>query len=193
MHVSALTDLYHNLAKVVRVAGVLEKPYVADSPGLLTPFRLLEAVLLDIADSLSEECNSPEDDTDDICGLSKARLWVLQHVRRVQDSHWHADSPYPEHLEHPETQEFEKAAALIVEAVILARLENPEKEKSSQPARPGDEKDTGDDLPCICRPGHRQCNDGKDDEVGATPEVRELVEFQGEGDGKADELIGHCN
>ncbi|KAI7165310.1 hypothetical protein KC349_g48 [Hortaea werneckii] len=54
-----------------------------DSPWLLTPFRLLEAVFLDIANSLSEESNNPEDDTDDVRSLSKARLSKPKNLKKL--------------------------------------------------------------------------------------------------------------
>lgn len=88
--------------------------------------RAPEPVLLDIADAFHDETNGKHDDSDNVSGCAKADEGVLPHGGRVDERHGQRDDPDPDHLEDPEAEEGEELVALVVEAVVLSRLEDAE-------------------------------------------------------------------
>lgn len=75
-----LTKLDNNLSKIVRMAGELEKSFVAHSVLIMS---LSEAILLNIADRLHNEPCRKQDYTCNIPASTKAMLAILRHVRRI--------------------------------------------------------------------------------------------------------------
>lgn len=64
------TELNEDLARVVWMAGEVEKPLVADC-GLVVFVCRPEAVLLDVADRFHEEADRPEDYACNVGSLTK--------------------------------------------------------------------------------------------------------------------------
>ena len=124
---------------------------------------------------------------------------VLGDVGGVEDGDGERDGPDPDHLEDPEAEEGPELVALVVEAVVLASLEDTEEEEGGESSAPGQDEEGVDDLPGVGgrggggAGGEGEGQDGEEDEVGPAGEVGELVEFEGEGDAEADELVGDRN
>ena len=176
------------------MAGPGEEP---DGAGAAFVRRVrAEAVLLDVGDGLHEEADCPQNGADDVGGGSEGRVRVLGDVGRVEDGDGEGDGPDPDHLEDPEAEEGPELVALVVEAVVLARFEDAEEEEGGEPGAPEEDEEGVDDLAGVGgggvggAGGEGEGEDGEDDEVGPAGEVGELVEFEGERDAEADELVG---
>lgn len=129
------TELNKDLACVIWMAGEVEKPLVADR-GFVVFVCRPEAVLLDVADRFHEEPDCPEDYACNVGSLTKRRLDVASDGRGVEQRDRQADGPDPQHLEHPEAEEREELVSLVVEAVVLAGLNDAEEEKAGEPSGP---------------------------------------------------------
>lgn len=126
---TTLTDLDYDLAEVVWVPTPLEEANVAESSWLLTFRALLEAVLLNIADAFQHETDCEDYDPDNIRRFTKAWLTILENIRAVQERDWQTNSPDPKHLEYPEAKEGEELVSLVVEAIVLAGLQDAEEQE----------------------------------------------------------------
>ena len=121
-------------------------------------------------------------------------LRILHDLRAINQRHRQTRRPTPYHLKHKEPKERQKLVALIVEAVIFPCLQNAEEEEAGEAGGPDDEEEGDDDLAGVdgvVDAGEGEGEDGDDDEVGAAGEVRDFVEFEGEGDGEGDQLVGY--
>lgn len=65
--------------------------------------------------------------------LGRAYLVTFGELRRGNGQ---ADSPDPDHLEDPEAEERKELVALVVESVILARLDDAEEENAGKDGHP---------------------------------------------------------
>lgn len=196
------TELYDNLAKVVRMATILEETHITH--GALILIIHLESILLHVTDTLHAQAYHEQDDARDIPTLSELRLREPRDDRRVQYSDRQARRPAPHHLEHEKAQKREEFVALVVEAVILAGLQDPEQQEPAEPCSPRGQEQRDDDLTSVgsgvrrvawirgATGGEGEGEDGDEDEVGAACEVGELVEFEGKGEGEGDELVDYC-
>ena len=149
-----LTNLHHNLAKVIRMPTPLEQAHITYRAWLLALRALLEAILLYIAYGLHEECNHEKDDSDDVRGLPETRLMIVQYLWTIQDRDWQTDDPYPEHLKDPEPKEWEELIPLVVKSIVLASLQNPEEQEAREAGGPEHDKDAGYNLSSIGRAAH---------------------------------------
>ena len=121
-----LTKVKYDLAEVVWMSRHVKEPPVTD---VALVVRLPEPVLVHITDSLHDEPDGEEDDAGDIPAGAKVVLRIARDGGGVEDRDGQGDGPHPEHLKDPEAQEGEELVALVVEAVILARLEDAEEEE----------------------------------------------------------------
>ena len=96
---------------------------------------------------------------------------ILGDVWRVEYSDGQADNPDPDHLEDPEAEEGEKFVALVVEAVVLACLDDAEEEEAGETGAPEHEEEGVDNLAGMMVAGECERDYGEDDEIGATCEV----------------------
>lgn len=120
-----------------------EEPLVADSILIVS---LAEAELLRIADTLHDEADCEQNDAGDVAAGAKGHLGKALDPGRVQNRDGQRDGPDPDHLEDPEAEEREELVTLIIEAVILARLQDSEEQEARQPDAPGHDEERGDDL-----------------------------------------------
>lgn len=148
-----LTELDDDLSKVVRMPRHIEEPPVADGGPVVAG---AEAVPLHIADALHGEAHGEEQHAGDVAAGAEGMLRVALHGGRVDHGDGQRDQPDPEHLEDPEAQEGQEAVALVVEAVVLARLEDAEEQEAREPQGPDHEEDGGDDLPRIVVAAERE-------------------------------------
>lgn len=102
--------------------------------------------LLNITHGLHDEPKAKQDNTRHVPARAEAMLRVPRHGRRVEDGDGQGDGPDPDHLEDPEAEEGEELVALVVEAVVLASLEDAEEEEAREAEGPEDEEEGGDDL-----------------------------------------------
>lgn len=96
-----------------------------------------EDILLAVGDGLDKEARDEEDGADDVAG--GAEVWdggVAGDAGGVEDGDGEGDSPYPEHLEEPETKEFEEVVAYGVEAAVFAGFEDAEEEEAGETGTP---------------------------------------------------------
>lgn len=154
---AGLTELDNDLAKVVRMPRHAEEALVAD--GLALRVIPPEGVLLRVAHGLHCEADDEEDDADDVPACAEGVLRVLRHVGRVEHGHGQRDGPDPDHLEDPEAEEGEELVALVVEAVVLARLDDAEEEEAREARRPEHDEDGGDDLARMVVAAEREGDD----------------------------------
>lgn len=88
-----------------------------------------EAVFLSITQTLHDEADRPQNDACDAVACPKGWLWIFSNVRRVQYGDGQANSLDLDYLEDPETWEGEEFVALVVEAAVLAGLDDAEEEE----------------------------------------------------------------
>ena len=50
---------------------------------------------LQVGDGLDQPANGPDDDSEDVAGLAKARGLSIRDFRGVQDDYWERDGPDP--------------------------------------------------------------------------------------------------
>lgn len=127
----------NNLAKVIRVARIGKEALVANR---LTIVGASELELLHVADALKHHADSIKHNSRDVSPRSKVVLVVMRHLGRVDERHGQRNSPHPDHLEDPEAQEGEELAALVVEAVILAGLEDAVEEEAREADGPDNDE-----------------------------------------------------
>ena len=166
-----LTKLDDDLPEVVGMPAPAPEALVADGALVLAA---AEDVLLHVAHALHHQAYRKENDTGNVAPRPEAVLRVGLHGGRVEHGDGQADGPHPDHLEDPEAEEGEELVALVVEAVVLARLQDPEEQEAREPQRPGHDEERGDDLPGAIVPAEGQGDDGEEGEVGPTREVWEL-------------------
>lgn len=163
------TELDDDLAKVIRMAAPGPEALVAHGALVL---GAPELVLLHVADALHDEADGEHDDPHDVPARSEVDEGVLPDGGRVDERHGQGDDPDPDHLEDPEAEEGEELVALVVEAVVLARLEDAEEQEARQPHPPQHDEDGGHDLPGVrAGPGEGEGYYREDDEVGPAGEV----------------------
>jgi hypothetical protein len=96
--------------------------------------------------------------------------------------------------QNPESKKRPELVSFIVKAVVLARFQDPEQEESTQPGSPCHDEERDDNVACIVAVLTKsKRDDGEHDEVCAASKIGELVEFQREGYGKEEELVGDCD
>lgn len=133
---------------------------------------LAEAELLHIPDALDDETQGEDDDARDVTPRAEGHKGIGGDSGRVEDGDGEGDDPDPDHLEDPEAEEGEELVALVVEAVVLAGLEDAEEEEAREAHAPEHDEDGGDDLAGMGGgAGEGEGDDGEDDEVGAACEV----------------------
>lgn len=145
-----LTPLDDYIAKVIGVSRQREKARVTHG-GAVALARLPrpEQVLLHVAARLKHQANRVQDDARNVAPGAKVPLRVARHVGRVAERHGQRDDPDPEHLKDPEAEKLEKVAAHLVEALVLARLEDAEEEEAGEAHRPHNHEEGDDDLPRV--------------------------------------------
>lgn len=116
-----LTELDNDLAKIIWMSRPGPESLITHST--LVP-TFAEPELLHITHALHHETNKEADDSHDIATGTEGDERVGSHVGRVKDGDGQRDHPHPNHLEDPETQEGEEFVTLVIETVILARLED---------------------------------------------------------------------
>jgi hypothetical protein len=146
----------------------IKESFVADSRLIVAR---AENVFLYIAHALHDEPNREQDHAHNIAPRPKGVLRILLHVGRVQHRHRQRDSPHPDHLEYPEAQEGEELVALVVEAVVLARLQDAEEQEAGQPETPHHDEERGDQLARIVIAAEGECDDGQNDKIGSSRKV----------------------
>lgn len=97
----------------------------------ITNFALIawitpEAILLHITNRLQEESQTPQNNAGDIAPGPESGLLETQHIGRIDDRYRQTHAPDPYHLEDPEPEEGEEFIAHLVEAVVLAGLDDSE-------------------------------------------------------------------
>lgn len=187
-----LTKLDDDLTKVIGMSGDLEETHVADRT--VTSMFAAETVLLHVGHCLHDQADRVQDYASNVSARAECRMRELSDIWRVEHSHRQRDGPHPEHLEDPEAKEFEEIVALVVEAIIFARLQDPEEEKARQPCAPDHNEERADNVArdiAVFAPCQR--DDGQDDEVGTPGEVGELVEFETERNGEEEQLVSYSD
>ena len=111
----------------------------------LPPPHHLEPVLLRVADALHGKPQDEEYYPGDVPHLPEVGLIGVPHSQGVQNGNGQRDGPHPQHLEDPEPQEREELVPLVVESVVLARLQDPEEQEPGEACAPQHDEDTGDD------------------------------------------------
>lgn len=140
-----LTNLHHDLSKVVGMPTPLEETNVTDRAGFFTR-TLLEAILLDIAHSFHCECDGEEYNRNDVRSFPEAGLGILKIVGRIEESDRKTDGPAPQHLENPESKKWEEFVTLVVKAIIGTSLENAEEEESRETSTPEHDEYADDNV-----------------------------------------------
>ena len=181
------TKLHDDFPKVIRMPRPAEEPHVTDS-AFLRP--LAETVLLHIAHAFHNEADDPQNHAGDVPPRPKTRLMEVRHVRRVKHRDRQTARPDPEHLKDPEPEKLEEVIPLVVEAVVFARLDDPEEQEAGEARAPEHHEDADEDLARVVRAGEGEGEDGEEDEVGPAGEVGELVEVEGPCYGEEGELVG---
>lgn len=152
-----------------------------------------EQVLLHIAARLEHEANHVQNDTRNVAPRAKVLLRVARNVGRVAERHGQRDDPDPEHLKDPEAKELEKVAAHLVEALVLARLEDAEEEEAGEAHRPHNHEEGDDDLPRVqvaaaAAAAEGEGEDGENGKVEASCEICDdavsWVWLRGDGTGR---------
>lgn len=92
--------------------------------------------LLHIAHALHDKAQHKQHDAGDVAAGAKGDKRIARHGGRVEHGDGQGDGPNPDHLEDPEAQEGEEAVALVVEAVVLAGLEDAEEEEAREACAP---------------------------------------------------------
>jgi hypothetical protein len=182
------TNLCHDFCKVVGMPAKLEEANIAHCTRLLA-WPLLETVLLGIRNGLKSKGQDKDDNSDDIRCLAERWLRHSNYIWTVENRYWERDGPDPQHLEDPETKEGKKLVTLVVKAIVFARLQDTEEQESRKTSSPEHDEDGRDYLPRMSGASHGECDDGQPDEVGASHEVGDLVEFASECDGETYQLI----
>jgi hypothetical protein len=100
--------------------------------------RLPKPILLHIARTLHNKPNRPQHNTGNIPPRTKVMLTILRDIGTVDQRNGQRNSPDPKHLKDPEAEKREKLVALVVEAVILARLDDAEEEEAGEAEGPDD-------------------------------------------------------
>ena len=121
---SGHTELDDDFSKIVWMSRPVEEPLVADSR--FVTLSSLEQVLLHIAHTLHNDPDRPQYHACNISSCSEVWLRILCDIWGVQDGDWQRDSPDPEHLENPESEEREELIALVIEAVVFAGFDDSE-------------------------------------------------------------------
>lgn len=163
-----LAELGEDLAKVVWVPGVVKEAAVAHV-GLVV--RLAEAVLVDIAHRLHDEAHGKEHHAGNVPRRAESGLRIARDGGRVEDGDGQGDGPDPEHLQDPEAEEGEEAAAHVVEAAVHSRLEDAEEQEAREAEGPGYEEEGGDELAGVVVAAEGEGDDGQDGKVGAASKV----------------------
>lgn len=163
------TELDNDLAKIIRMPR--PSPRALVTHGILV-HPLPEDELFHIAHALQDKAQREQDHAHDVAARAEPDKRERGHVGRVEDRHGQRDGPDPDHLKHPEAEKGEELVALVVEAVVLAGLEDAEEQEPGQAEAPEHDEEGGDDLPGVrVRAGHGEGDDGEDDEVGAARKV----------------------
>lgn len=145
-----LTPLDDNVAKVIRVPRQRKEARITHR-GAVALARLLrpEQVLLHVTPGLKDEANRVQHDTRNVAPRAKIPLREARHVGRVAERHGQRDDPDPEHLKDPEAEKLGEAAAHLVEALVLAGLQDAEEEEAGEAHRPHDHEERDDELPRV--------------------------------------------
>lgn len=139
------TELNDDFAKVIGMARDGKQADVADFSFILG--LASENVLLNVGYAFEEEAEGEENDAGNIGSGAECRLLELGHVGRVENGDRQRDRPDPYHLEDPEAEEGEEFVAFVVEAVILAGLDDAEEQEGGQSGAPEHDEHRRDDLP----------------------------------------------
>lgn len=127
------TELNNDLPEIIRMSTPAEESFVTYSRSRVAA---PEVVFLHICDRLHKQPNSKNDYARNIPACAKRMLRVLLDIRRVQDRDRERHGPNPDHLEDPESQEFEEVVSFIVESVIFAGFKNTEEKKPGEAEAP---------------------------------------------------------
>ena len=164
-----LAELDEDLAKVVWVPGVVKEAAVAHVVGLVA--RLAEAVLVGIAHRLHGETHGKEHHAGNVPRRAESGLRVARDGGRVEDGDGQGDGPDPDHLQDPEAEEGEEAAAHVIEAAVRSRLEDAEEQEAREAEGPDYEEEGGDELAGVVVAAEGEGDDGQDGKVGAASKV----------------------
>lgn len=137
------TELDDNLAKVIGMPRPAPKALVTHR----TLVRALpEPELVHIGHALHDKAQGEEHDARNVPTGAEGGEAVAGDAGRVEEGDGQRHGPDPDHLEDPEAQEGEELVALVVEAVVLAGLEDAEEEEAREAHAPEHDEDGGDDL-----------------------------------------------
>lgn len=151
------TKLNYDLPKVVGMAAPGKEPLVANGRFVVS---LPKHELLNIAHSLHDKPSGKNNNTSDVAARAKRYLWILLHIGRVQKGDRQRDGPNPYHLKDPEAQERKELVSLVIEAVIFARLQDPEEQESGEPNAPDHDEKRGNNLTRIMAATEGKRDDG---------------------------------
>ncbi len=164
-----LTELHDDLAEVVGMASPFEESNVTHFPliGWVAP----ELVFLHICSALHNKPNVPKNHACNVPRGPEIRLIKPRNIRRIEDRDGKRHSPYPNHLKDPEAEKWEEHISLVVEAVILSRLDDSEEQEAREPSAPGHDEDGSDDLASMVVAGECEGDDGEANEISSSGEV----------------------
>lgn len=124
-----LTELDEDLPEVIGMPAEVEETLVANGALVVC---LPKGELLRIAHRFHGEADGVEDNARNVTTSPERWLLVLLDVGGVKNGDGHRDSPDPDHLEYPEAEKGEELVALVIEAVVLARLQDAEQQEPRQ-------------------------------------------------------------
>lgn len=174
-HGIVLTNLNHDLAKVIGMPTPLEESNIADCTGLFT-WTLLEPVFLNVAYGFHGEGDCEYYHGDDVCGFSETRLRILQHIRRVDDGDGKTDDPTPQHLRDPESEKREELVPLVVETIVGSGFQDAEEEKPGKTGAPEHDEYTDYNIAGVGGSRESEGKNCKPDEVCAAWESQWYVQ-----------------
>ena len=158
----------NDFPKVIGVTRIRKEAFVANR---LSIMGASETQLLHVADALKYHTDSIEHNSRNVSSSSKAVLLVLRHFGRVDECDWQRNSPDPNHLEDPEAQEGKELAALVIEAVIFARLEDAVEEEAGETHRPDNDEQRSYDLASMVMAAEGEGEDGEEGEIGSAGKI----------------------
>jgi hypothetical protein len=89
------------------------------------------------------------------------------------------------YIQHSKTQKGPERIPLVIEAVILACLQNSEQQESTEPRAPYYHEDRHNDIARIASiPAETESKDGEKHRIAATSEVGQFIELQRKRDGE---------
>lgn len=139
-----LTKLYNGFPEVIRMSGPREKSLVTNSSFIL--HTAPEPIFLYVTHTLHHKPNREKYHTRNIPPSTEAMLAVLQHFWGIENRDGQRDNPHPQHLQYPEAKEGKEFVPLVIEAVVLAGLDDAEEQEAGETQAPEHDEDRVYDL-----------------------------------------------